>query len=248
MLYSIILSVFFAQLNTSFKKIDTRIFELRIYHCEDGKLPDLIARFQNHTTKLFERHGMENIGYWVPTAADNNSLYYILAYPNMAARDTSWGHFGKDEEWKKVRAESELNGKIVKSVETMFLQLEDFSPKVIESMKSPERVFELRTYTCLPNQLSKLETRFRDHTLKLFKHHAMTNIAYWKTKEKNPADQSKLVYILAHASQDAAKKSFDAFRADKKWIAVRDQSEANGKIVDHLESVFMKPLSFSKYK
>ncbi|MEP7324298.1 MAG: NIPSNAP family protein [Saprospiraceae bacterium] len=229
-------------------KTDTRVFELRIYHCEDNKLPDLIARFQNHTTKLFERHGMENIGYWLPTAADNNSLYYILAYPTMAARDSAWKHFGNDEEWKKVRAESEVNGKIVKSVETLFLNAEDFSPKVTSSVKSPERVFELRTYTCLPDQLPKLESRFRDFTLKLFKKHGMTNIAYWKTIEKNPTDQSKLVYILAHESEAAAKKSFDAFRLDKDWIAARDQSEANGKIVDHLESIFMKPLSFSKYK
>lgn len=248
MLYSMLLALLFAIPNTFIKNTDARVYELRIYHCEDGKLPDLINRFQHHTTKIFERHGMENIGYWLPTAADNNSLYYILAYPSMAARDTAWAHFGKDEEWKKVRAESEVNGKIVKSVESIFLNIEDFSPKVTSSIKSPERVFELRTYTCLPDQLTKLEARFRDHTIKLFKKHGMTNIAYWKTIEKNPVGQSKLVYILAHASEAAAKKSFDDFRADKKWIAVRDMSEANGKIVDHIESVFMKPLSFSKYK
>lgn len=248
MLYSLFLSLIFAFPHTFSKNTDTRVYELRIYHCEDGKLPDLIKRFQYHTTAIFERHGMENIGYWLPTAPDNNSLYYILAYPSMAARDTSWAHFGKDEEWKKVRMESEVNGKIVRSVESIFLNTEDFSPKVTTSIKTPERVFELRTYTCLPGQLPKLETRFRDHTVKLFKKHGMTNIAYWKTIEKTQDQQSKLVYILAHASEAAAKTSFDAFRADKKWIAARDLSESNGKIVDHLESIFMKPLPFSKYR
>ena len=85
----------------SFKKADTRVFELRIYHCNEGKLNDLIARFQNHTTKIFERHGMQNIGYWLPTATDNNSMYYILAYPDLASREASWKAFGSDEEWQK---------------------------------------------------------------------------------------------------------------------------------------------------
>ncbi len=230
------------------KKADNRTFELRIYHCEDGKLKDLIARFQNHTVALFEKHGMENIGYWVPTAANNNSLYYVLGYPDMAARDASWKAFGADEEWKKARTASELNGKIVKAVESIYLKAEDFSPKIKKSIKDPERVFELRTYYCLPDRLPALESRFRGHTLKLFKKHGMTNIAYWRTIEKDPLQQSKLVYFLAHESESAAKKSFDTFRLDPKWIAARDASESNGKIVEKLESIYMKPLSFSNYK
>lgn len=230
------------------KKVDTRIYELRIYHCEEGKLNDLIARFQNHTTNLFEKHGMENIGYWLPTKENNNSLYYVLAYPDMASGEASWKAFGADEQWKKVRTESEVNGKIVKAVESIYMKAEDFSPVIKKSIKNPERIFELRTYYCFPDKLTALESRFRDHTLKLFKKHGMTNISYWRSIEKESTQQSKLVYFLAHKSEAAAKQSFDAFRLDPKWIAARDASEANGKIVEKLESVFMKPLSFSKYK
>lgn len=229
------------------KKSDSRFYELRIYHCEPGKLSDLITRFKDHTTGLFEKHGMTNVGYWLPTKADNNSLYYVLAYPDQASREASWKAFGNDEEWKSVRQKSELNGKIVKSVESIFLQTEDFSPTIKPSVKTPERTFELRTYTCLPGKLPALEARFRDHTLKLFKKHGMTNIAYWKTVEKDNT-QPRLVYFLAHESEAAAAKSFDAFRVDKKWIAARDASEQGGKIVEKLESVFMKPLPFSHYK
>ncbi len=228
-------------------KMDTRFYELRIYHCEPGKLGDLINRFKDHTTGLFEKHGMTNLGYWVPTKADNNSLYYVLSYPDQASRDNSWKAFGNDEEWKAVRQKSELNGKIVKSVESIFLQTEDFSPAIKPHAAMPERVFELRTYTCVPGRLPALEDRFRNHTVKLFKKHGMTNIAYWKTVEKENA-QPRLVYLLAHQSEAAAAKSFDAFRVDKKWIKARDESEKAGKIVDKLESIFMKPLAFSKYK
>jgi len=228
-------------------KTDTKFYELRIYHCEPGKLGDLINRFRDHTTALFEKHGMTNVGYWVPTKADNNSLYYVLSYPDRASRDNSWKAFGNDEAWKSARQNSELNGKIVKSVESIFLQTEDFSPKIQSTAKTPERVFELRTYTCLPGRLTALEDRFRDHTLKLFKKHGMTNIAYWKTIEKENA-QPRLVYLLAHESEAAAAKSFDTFRVDKKWIKARDASEKPGKIVEKIESIFMKPLPFSKYK
>ncbi|MDZ4707898.1 MAG: NIPSNAP family protein [Saprospiraceae bacterium] len=227
--------------------MDTKFYELRIYHCEPGKLGDLINRFRDHTTGLFEKHGMTNIGYWIPTKVDNNSLYYVLSYPDRASRENSWKAFGNDEAWKAVRQKSELNGKIVKSVESIFLQTEDFSPVIKPTAKTPERIFELRTYTCLPDRLTALEDRFRNHTLKLFKKHGMTNIAYWKTVEKENV-QPRLVYLLAHQSEAAAAKSFDAFRVDKKWIKARDKSEKPGKIVEKLESVFMKPLPFSNYK
>ena len=55
-----------ASFGLSAQKVDSRYFELRIYYCYPGRLDALIERFQNHTTKIFEKHGMENIGYWVP--------------------------------------------------------------------------------------------------------------------------------------------------------------------------------------
>lgn len=229
------------------QKQDTRYFEMRIYYCEPGRLPNLLTRFRDHTTKIFERHGMTNIGYWVPVQNDKNALYYVLAYPSKEARETSWKNFGADPEWKSVRTESEKDGKIVSKVESIFMNATDFSPKIKEKQKNPERMFELRIYTATPNNIDNVLTRFRDHTVKLFKKHGMENIAYWKSIEKDTT-QSKLVYILAHKSEEAGKASFDAFRKDEKWIKVRDESEKNGKIVSKVESIYMKPTDFSTIK
>ncbi len=231
----------------SAQKQDNRYFEMRIYYCEPGRLPNLLTRFRDHTTKIFERHGMTNIGYWVPTQNEKNALYYVLAYPSKEARDASWKAFGADPEWKKVSEESQRDGKIVAKVESIFMNATDFSPKIKEKVKNPERMFELRIYTATPNNIDNVLARFRNHTTKLFKKHGMENIAYWKSIEKD-GTQARLVYILAHKSEEAGKASFDAFRKDEKWIKVRDESEKNGKIVEKVESIYMTPTDFSTIK
>ncbi|WP_276481804.1 NIPSNAP family protein [Paraflavitalea pollutisoli] len=244
----ILLFIFLAALQpVSAQTTDQRCFELRIYYCHPGKLNDLVQRFTNHTTRIFEKHGMTNIGYWLPINNADSALYYILAYPSRAARDSSWKAFGADPEWKQVAGQSEANGKIVAKVVSTFLAVSDVSPVIQPSVKSPERTFELRTYTCNPGKLPTLITRFRDHTLKLFEKHGMTNIAYWTTVEKDTT-QPKLVYLLAHASEEAGKNSFKTFVADPAWISARDNSEKDGKIIEKLESVYMKPLPFSKLR
>jgi hypothetical protein len=106
-----------------------RVFELRIYTCHPGKLPDLLKRFREHTTQIFEKHGMTNIGYWVPKDAPKSetTLYYLLAYPSREAATASWKAFREDPEWQKVSKDSEANGKIVEKVESTFMDPTDFS-------------------------------------------------------------------------------------------------------------------------
>jgi hypothetical protein len=104
------------------------VFELRIYTTHPGKMPDLITRFTNHTTKIFARHGMENVGYWLPTdAKDSNKLYYILKHKSRTAAEASWQAFSKDPEWIKVSTASEANGPIVAGVESIFMTATEFS-------------------------------------------------------------------------------------------------------------------------
>ncbi len=106
-----------------------RVFELRTYTCNEGKLEDLQKRFRDHTTKIFEKHGMTNIGYWVPQdERSKTTLIYILAHPSREAAKKNWAEFGKDPEWVKVRTESEANGKIVAKVESVFMDPTDYSP------------------------------------------------------------------------------------------------------------------------
>src|SRR5271169_4145476 len=108
----------------------TRVFELRTYTAAEGKLPELAARFRDHTTRIFKKHNMEVVGYWIPEDPEKskNTFVYILAFPSREAADKSWADFQADPEWKKVAAESEANGKLVLKVDRMFLDPTSFSP------------------------------------------------------------------------------------------------------------------------
>lgn len=110
-----------------------------------------------------------------------------------------------------------------------------------------DRVFELRTYTCYDGKLEALKARFRDHTIDIFKRHGMESIGYWVPQDPEKS-KNTLIYILAHPSLEAAKKNWTEFRNDPEWKKVSADSEANGKIVSHVDSVFMTPTDFSQLK
>jgi len=230
---------------------DKRVFELRTYFSPAGRLDDLHARFRNHTLKLFEKHGMTNIGYWVPIENTDNKLVYLLAYPSREAREASWKAFFADPDWQDVRKKTEANGPIVAKVESVLLGPTDYSPEV-KPAATGERVFELRTYTASPGNLGNLNARFRDHTLKLFEKHGMTNVGYWTPTEEKGGAGERLIYLLAHKSQEAAAESFKAFRADADWIAVKKASEdkAGGSLTAQggVKSEFLVPTDYSPTK
>src|SRR4051812_46887766 len=106
-----------------------QVYELRTYTAPEGKLEALKARFRDHTIRIFERHGMKSLGYWIPQDPEKskNTLIYILVHPSREAATKNWNDFRNDPEWKKVSAESEANGKIVTKVESIFMDPADFS-------------------------------------------------------------------------------------------------------------------------
>jgi hypothetical protein len=108
------------------------VYELRIYHVVPGKLDELLARFRDHTMKIFDRHGMKSVAYWTPVDDPHkvNTLVYILQHPSRAAADTNWSAFRDDPEWKSVKAKSEENGKLVEKVDSTYMRLTDFSPRL----------------------------------------------------------------------------------------------------------------------
>jgi hypothetical protein len=120
-------------------------------------------------------------------------------------------------------------------------------PGSTATAQTGSRVFEIRTYTANEGKLSDLHTRFRDHTLRLFEKHGMKNIGYW-SPEDAPLSQNTLIYILAHESRDAAKKSWDGFRQDPDWQKVQKESERNGKLVAKIDAVFMDATDYSPMK
>ena len=111
------------------------VYELRVYTTYEGKLGDLLKRFREHTTAIFERHGMKNIAYWTPMDESgpnpkSKTLIYILKHPSREAAAANWKAFQDDPEWQQVRAKSEENGKIVEKVEATFMVLTDFSKSI----------------------------------------------------------------------------------------------------------------------
>src|SRR3954463_5557939 len=100
---------------------ETHFFEMRTYYAAPGKLDNLLARFRDHTTRLFEKHGMVNVGYWVPLTNTENKLIYLLDYPSREAREKSWKEFSADPDWKAAAKESERNGKLVSKAVSVFL-------------------------------------------------------------------------------------------------------------------------------
>jgi hypothetical protein len=110
----------------------TGVYELRVYHAAPGKLPDLLTRFRDHTVKIFEQHGMTSVAYWTPLDEPEKSstLIYILRHPSREAATANWQSFRDDPNWKSVQAKSEANGKLVEKVDSTFMALTDFSPRI----------------------------------------------------------------------------------------------------------------------
>jgi uncharacterized protein (DUF1330 family) len=107
-----------------------RVFELRTYHTHPGRLDALNKRFREHTCRLFQKHGMDLIGFWTPREekdGKSNTLVYLLAFPSREAADASWKAFRADPEWKTAQAASEQAAKIVEKVESVFLDPTDYS-------------------------------------------------------------------------------------------------------------------------
>lgn len=228
-----------------------RVYEMRVYYAAPGKLDALHSRFRDHTCKLFEKHGITNIGYFVPIENAELKLVYFLAYPSRDARAAAWKAFMADPDWQKAYKASELDGKLVAKVESAFMQTTDYSPELKVSAEG-NRIFEMRTYTATPDHLDNLNARFRNHTCKLFEKHGMTNIVYWNLMPDQKGADNTLIYLLGHKSVDAAKASFAAFGKDPDWMAARTASEAKAgsplTIKGGVNSLYMTATDYSPLK
>ncbi len=229
---------------------DKRSYEMRVYYAAEGKLDALNARFRDHTTKLFRKHGMTNIGYWTPVPNPDRKLIYILAYPSREAREVSWKEFQADPDWVSAKAESEKDGKLVDKVESTFLHTTDFSPAVKSVPSKEPQLYELRTYTASAGNLDRLLKRFKDYTMGLFTKHGAVNFGYWiLDKDQKSADET-LVYMLIYKSAEQKAESNKAFGADPDWIAARaaTEKEAGGSLTapNGVKSVILTPTDYSR--
>ena len=107
-----------------------KIYDMRTYKANPGKLEALHARFRDHTCKIFQKHGMELIAFWTPIEGEEakDTLIYIVAFPSVEAQKKAWDAFWADPEWKKVKADSEKDGVLVKEIQGKTLKATDYSP------------------------------------------------------------------------------------------------------------------------
>lgn len=105
------------------------IYELRVYTAHPGKMDALLARFRDHTTALFEKHGIKNVGYWRNVIGGrSDELWYIVSFESLAERERAWAAFGSDEAWIQARSASEADGPLVHHLENRIMSPTDFSP------------------------------------------------------------------------------------------------------------------------
>lgn len=230
------------------QRVSAEVYELRTYTTNEGRLDALNKRFREHTVDLFKKHGIESVGYWVPTDGPQakNTLIYVIRHESREAAAASWKAFIADPEWKKVARESQVDGQILARVpESVYMNAADYSPEFANETKGDGGVFELRIYRCNEGKLKGLDARFRDHTMKLFEKHGIENVAYWHPADE-PAASDTLIYIIRHKNRDAAKASWSAFGKDPAWRKVAEESQKDGKFLrERPESTYMQATDYS---
>jgi hypothetical protein len=137
---------------------------------------------------------------------------------------------------------------LILAVALTSIQAAETNAPVSPSVAKDSRCFEMRTYYAMPGKLEDLNKRFRDHTCRLFQKHGIELVGFWIPQDKDKGADTKLIYILAHKTRDAAKKSYASFGGDPEWKKVVSESEANGKLVEKIESVFMSATDYSAIK
>ncbi len=200
---------------TADAKAPPKLYELRIYTTNPGKLPDLHARFRDHTMKLFEKHGIENVIYWTlaedfGNESKDNTLVYVIAHKNKEAADASWAAFRADPEWQAVQAKSEENGKLLAATPvSVYLNPTDFYPgDFAPNAKSdkPARLFELRRYNDGVDRVPATVDRFKTWEGELFRNSGIETLGFWTT-----ADNSAFVYLLGHQDRATADANWQTF-------------------------------------
>ena len=231
---------------------DSRVFELRTYYAHEGKLEALLDRFNDHTCRIFQKHGIENIGYWIPEKNPDNALVYIIAFPSRQDQESMWSAFLSDPEWKAAAKASTVDGRLVKKIDSLFLQVTDYSMPIKRVQYNPERLFELRVYKASEGRLPHLDARFRNHTIGLFARHGMENLVYFHPMADQEGASDTLIYLIAHKDKAARQASFAGFREDPDWREARANSEARAggslTVKGGVTSQLLRPSAFSLMK
>ena len=255
---------------------DSRLFELRVYSVEKGKQAAVSNFIAKSGIKYMKKHNVELLGAWVPADASDERVITLLAHKDKESAEKNVAAYMADEGFRKEITEAMKDGPVITGVARFFLNATDYSPPV-KAANAGDRIFELRTYVATPNNLDNLNARFRDHTVKLFEKHGMTNVAYFtfgegeKTtvgdllkgcsaagkdaSDVKPDTEAKplaLVYLITHKSPDARDENFSKFGRDPEWNAARTNSERKGggslTAKNAVKSLILKSTEYSPIK
>jgi len=186
---------------------ETRLFELRTYHAPDGRLDDLHARFREHATRVFEKYGITNLGYWTPSDAGDARVVFLLAYPNAQARSASWARLVTDPEWRTARRESEVRGRLVERIEELMLVPTADCPVVAPTRSGLPRSFELRTYVTQAGD--------KDYHKALCEKFHDSLVGCWTAATGQPTGETTHVYLLARERPMMERRAPEVVQSDR---------------------------------
>ena len=224
------------------------LYELRIYQASEGRFQHLVKRFREHTDRIFKKHGLNALGYWIPTDGSvkkRRKFVYLLKHPSRYEAYRNWTNFFNDKEWERVMDKPEFQGLLSEKPTSIFLTPNDYSAPTKNEIAKPGGTFELRTYVVNPGKLPALNARFRKYTTSLFNRHGIHNVSY-STPFDRPDSNNTLVYLVHHADRKQADLNWEAFGRDPEWKKVARESQVNGKLLARPpERLYLKALDFS---
>jgi len=211
------------------------IYEVRTYDLKPHSLPEVEKRFGEAYEK--RKKLSEMYAFWHTEVGPLNQIIHVWPYKDLEERARIRAQAIAEKVWPPATGEFLVNQR------TDIFVAANFMPKIAPGKYGPW--FEMRTYTANEGKLPTLETRFRDHTIRIFNKYSMTSIGYW-IPEDGPTSQTTLVYILAHPSREAAKANWAKFQSDPEWQKVRKESiERGGQVVQDSSITLLRAAAFS---
>ena len=219
------------------------VYELRIYAAAEDRLGHLIKRFREHTDRLFRKHKMEPIGYWLPTdgtAKEKRRFVYILKHASRYAAYRNWNAFTHDPEWKRgVLEQPEFQRLLSGRPESIFLTPNKF---LNESTRSNNpNIYELRIHTAAQGKLAALHRHHRDHGVNLHLKHGIHTLGNWFAYDR-PESENTMYTLHRHSSRTQADLNWKALQSDPA------QKKVRGLLTGETQRLYLKPLEFSRMK
>ena len=224
------------------------VYELRIYKANQDRFEHLSTRFREYTDRIFAKHNMKALGYWVPTdgtTRQKRSIVYLLKHTSRYDAYANWTHFTNDREWQKVLDMPTFRGLLAEKPTSIFMTETEYSDSFVTSNDKADSVFELRFYKCNEGKLDALNARFRDSVISLYEKHKLADVGYW-TPFVPPENQNTLIYMLQHESREQAAANWKALLNDPKWKPVARAFQENGGLLKRPpERILLRPLDIS---